>query len=294
MKSVGGAHIDEQGVTGGDVVGGMFHFARLDDELRSQGISKVDFIKIDVEGHELHVLDSAAPFLANPDLQLAIEYNPPLLRITAGDAAVPFVDRRLFDRLRLSFRHMFFMNRDGTLVELEDYHALRRCLLGGYFVDDVYCTNTVRDEIADMIAPAFHAPPGLPISMTADPAFTATWYNRGEDGWTSADSHSPATASLVISGGAAIVLRLKFDPIHKKHLADDSIKDWPVRVLVDDSAFTLDLLDSPGEVLIYVGQRAPSITIEADRSAPAATYLGNPADTRRVGFKCELHAVGRR
>src|SRR5947209_6376230 len=34
MKSVGGAHIDEQGVTGGDVVGGMFHFTRLDDELR--------------------------------------------------------------------------------------------------------------------------------------------------------------------------------------------------------------------------------------------------------------------
>ncbi|HSV16430.1 MAG TPA: FkbM family methyltransferase [Tepidisphaeraceae bacterium] len=143
MRSVGGAHIAEPGATGGDVVGGTFHFARLDDELRAQGVDKVDFIKIDVEGHELHVLDSAASFLSNADLQLAIEYNPPLLRITAPDPSVPFVDRRLFDRLRLSFQRMFFMNRDGTLVELADYHALRRCLLGGYFVDDMYCTNHV-------------------------------------------------------------------------------------------------------------------------------------------------------
>jgi hypothetical protein len=185
------------------------------------------------------------------------------------------------------------MNRDGTLVEVDDYHALRRCLLGGYFVDDVYCTNRVPEQLADMIEPAFHAPAGLPLSITADPNFTATWYNRGEDGWTSADSHSPATASLVISRGVGSVLKLRFDPIYKKHLQDESITDWPVHVLVGDAAVTLDLLDASREVVIYVGQRAPSVTIESDRSAPAGSYLGNPADTRRVGFKCEIHPASR-
>jgi len=58
------------GKTKGKVVN--YKFVKLDDELKKIGINKIDFIKMDIEGAELEVVEGCREMLKNNDINLAI------------------------------------------------------------------------------------------------------------------------------------------------------------------------------------------------------------------------------
>src|SRR5690348_8350535 len=149
-ESVGKAHVVSPEDNGKAYSTTTAHFARLDDELDRLGMPRVDFIKIDVEGHELQVLAGGPQSLRNPDAQMVIEFSPDQQRRAMQERGA-FADARLFSALRAMFRHIFYMTREYGLLEVSDWHAARRRLMGGYFVDDLYCVNRIRPEVEDLV-----------------------------------------------------------------------------------------------------------------------------------------------
>ncbi|HET6248587.1 MAG TPA: FkbM family methyltransferase [Tepidisphaeraceae bacterium] len=289
--AVGGAHVTEGGLVQSEThATGLFHFVRLDEELRARGVTKVDFMKVDVEGHEIKALASALPYLNDPDLQLFIEFNPRELRRPAPPEA-PFPDRQLFSLLRSHFKHIFFMGRDNTLFEISNYHVLRRKLMGGYFVDDLYCTNEVRPEVADLIVTAPAVSPRIRSTEEKRTGMTIQYANRDLDGWGLGDTFNAATMSMHITGAAGRRLVLKFDRMYAKHLHLPTYTKWPVWIMVGDASIVLDLYESPRELYIDPGTGPLDITIQSEHQTPAAVYLGNPGDSRSLGFRVDVVEV---
>lgn len=285
-EMVGGAHVTEGKVDSSTHATGVFQFARLDEELRDRGIGKVDFMKVDVEGHELKTLASAVPFLSNPDLQLFIEFNPRELRRPAPPGSM-FPDRQLFDLLRTYFRHIFFMGRDNTLFELGSFHELRRKLMGGYFVDDLYCTNRVLPEVADLVVTAPVVSPRVRTATETRGAMSITYYNRDADGMAVGDRYNSPVMSIRVTGGAGRRLQLRFDRMYAKHLHLPTITKWPVWVMAGDVSVMLDLYENERQLQIDPGPDPLDITIQSEFQTPANVYLGNPRDSRSIGFRLE-------
>src|SRR5665213_143204 len=290
LEAVGGAHVTEAGPVASDThATGLFHFARLDEELRARGVGKVDFMKVDVEGHELKALASAVPYLSDPDIQLFIEFNPRELRRPAP-ADAPFPDRQLFSLLQKNFRHIFFMGRDNTLFEVTNYHALRRKLMGGYFVDDLYCTNEVRPDITDLIVHEPDVSPNIRSTREQRDGMTIRYANRDLDGWGLGDTFNAATISMNITGAAGRRLILRFDRMYARHLHSTVYTNWPVWIMVGDISVVLDLYESPRELCIDADSDPLDITIQSEHLTPASTYLGNPGDSRYLGFRVDVAA----
>jgi FkbM family methyltransferase len=286
--AVGGAHVSESGpVVSGTHATGLFHFARLDAEMRERGVDRIDFMKVDVEGHELKALAGALEFLRDPNLQMAIEFNPRELRRPALPGS-GFPDRQLYALLKSHFRHIFYMGRDSTLLEIGDYHALRRRLMGGYFVDDLYCTNHVPPELSSMIVTGPAVSPRIRTTQEDRRGMTLDYANRDLDGWGLGDTFNAPTMSIRVQGGAGRRVVLKFDPIYKKHLHSPVYTSWPVWVMVGDAGLTLDLLDAAREVYVDPGNAPLDITIQSEHQTPAYPYLGNPQDVRHLGFRLDL------
>jgi len=284
VNMVGGAHITDGSVDAAGHVSGQFRFGTLDEELHAQGIDRVDFIKIDVEGHELQVFTGADRCLrSNPNLQLIVEFNPAQLR-RAISITRPFPDRQLLSLLKSYFRYVFYMNRDNTLTELKDYHALRRQLLGGYFVDDLYCTNTIPPQIADLIDDKPIVSSNVQVVRHNVAGLSVTSYNRDSDGWGLGSAHHPATVCLNVVGEPWRQLTIKLERIHKKHL-HAGFPSWPVWVLIGDVGLTFDLLDTPARFSVETRSEPLDITIQSEHQTPASVYLGNPNDTRHVGVQ---------
>lgn len=286
---VGGAHIEESTVAVEGHVGGDFRFARLEDELSAQGIDQIDFMKIDVEGHELQVLAGAGKYLENPDLQLVIEFNPAQLRRAISNTS-PFPDRLLFGLVKSHFRHIFYMNRDNSLTELKDYHALRRLLLGGYFVDDLYCANRILPELNDLIREREPISPSIRVTREKVGDISVTSYNRDLDGWAMGNEFHPSTMCLTVSGPVSRQLTLKLGRIYSQHLHLQGYTAWPVWALVGQTGLTFDLLDAPAQFSVETGPEPLNITIQSEHQTPAAKYFGNPADTRHIGVQVAFSA----
>jgi FkbM family methyltransferase len=82
----------------------------LDGYARDQGLGRVAFIKVDVQGHEPEVLRGMAGVLAtNPEARLAMEYAPDQLRQAGFEPAA------LLDALAAQGFRTWRLHRDGTL-----------------------------------------------------------------------------------------------------------------------------------------------------------------------------------
>jgi FkbM family methyltransferase len=290
VRSIGGAHVTEAQFSGGDYATTTAHFARLDDQMREHGVSRIDFIKIDVEGHEMKVLAGGPEYLRNPDLQMTIEFSP-IQHFRTSLEAGPFADRALFEKLRKDFRHVFYMTRELTLLEMPDWHTLRRRLMGGYFVDDLYCVNSVRPEVADMVVAGPAVAPQVQVTHEQIGPMQVTHYNRDPDGWGMGDDYNPPIASMSIRGARGRPVVLKFNPMWRKHLPNGhGYPSWPVWVAAGDAVHRLDLIDAPVELSIEASDADTlDITIQSEHKTTAAAYLGNPNDPRTLGFRVEVH-----
>jgi hypothetical protein len=215
---------------------------------------------------------------------LIVEFNPGQLRRAISNTSV-FPDRRLLSLLKSYFRHVFYMNRDNTLTEVKDYHALRRQLLGGYFVDDLYCTNAISPQIADLITDKPPISPSIRMVRHNLGDLLVTSYNRDLDGWALGNNYHPSTMSLTIEGAPWRQLTIKLERMYKKHLHLAGYTSWPVWVLAGDVGLTFDLLDNPAQFAVESRTEPLDITIQSEHQTPAAVYLGNPSDDRHVGVQ---------
>lgn len=288
VLSVGGAHVVSQRHGGDQYATTMAHFARLDDQMREHGVDRIDFIKIDVEGHEMKVLAGGESYLRHPDLQLAIEFSP-IQHFRAATDKGSFIDRPLFEKVKSWFKHIFVMSRDQTLYEVSDWHLLRRKLMGGFFVDDLYCVNSIRPEVQSMIVKGPAAVAHVQKHQESIGPVSATYFNRDIDGWGMADDYNPAVVSMTLDGPRGKTIKMVFNPIWRKHLpGGDHYPSWPVWVMVGDQQHRLDLLDSPREFPIELTGNSVHVTVQSDHKTHARDYLGNPADPRQIGFRFEL------
>lgn len=88
---------------------------RLDDAMRD--VPRIDVMKIDVEGHELHVLRGAQEIISrSPELKIVMEFNPSML---SRDGA-----RSLIRLTRSLGFEIFAIEHDATLTPLSDDEAM--------------------------------------------------------------------------------------------------------------------------------------------------------------------------
>jgi FkbM family methyltransferase len=127
---------------------------RFDDLWRENGSRPIDAVKMDVEGHETEVLESAVEALAaSPDVVLMLEASPKNLD-EAGNAA--FV--RVLESLRERGFDIFRLLADGTAEQLRD---------GGTILD--YSGNLFLVRPESRLRPAIDAFLAAPVPL-ATPA----------------------------------------------------------------------------------------------------------------------------
>ena len=106
----------------------------LDDWVAAQDLDRLDFIKLDVEGAETHVLRGAVRSLARYRPVLLVEYNPACAAAYFGEAATA-----LFDVLAAQFATLNALEPDGTLTPLAGWPALAARLAAGRGWEDLVC-----------------------------------------------------------------------------------------------------------------------------------------------------------
>ncbi|QRG69336.1 FkbM family methyltransferase [Brevibacillus choshinensis] len=107
---------------------------RLDDWMDQNLIPRVDLIKLDVEGSEYTVLESALNTLRKWNPDLIIEFNPESIQDNFNRH--PLVLYVLLEKL---FSHIYILKRDDTIVKINNYNQLLDEMKP--FHADLFCTN---------------------------------------------------------------------------------------------------------------------------------------------------------
>src|SRR5690606_31499875 len=131
-------HLTSGAVEAGRLASERVRCIRLDGWVQQSRLQGVGLVKIDVEGHELAVLEGGAEFFKKQRPDLIIEFNLPTLRSSSSDAA-----ERLLERLYSLYPQVFIISEHGPLVPV---HGLRLAQLieqmrFGRGVEDLFCTG---------------------------------------------------------------------------------------------------------------------------------------------------------
>lgn len=115
--------------------------APVDSLIQDEGVSKVDVIKMDIEGAEMGALRGMKETIANsPNLALVMEFNP--LGLKAFDN-VP--DESLREVLAMGFSSLFVIEADGSLIDYtnqkDKLHQLTEQLMSDMSVVNLLLTR---------------------------------------------------------------------------------------------------------------------------------------------------------
>ena len=116
------------------------HYMPGDGETRARSIDSleldaVDFIKIDVEGGELDVLDGMLATLKRCQPIVVMEFNS-FAMIHYREIIPRHMLKRIFEIFPKVY---YFQNRNGGVVKLDDPEAFLKSNMFGGFVDDLIC-----------------------------------------------------------------------------------------------------------------------------------------------------------
>jgi FkbM family methyltransferase len=110
----------------------------VDSVLQELGVKTVDFIKMDIEGAEIHAISGMGTTLKNsPHLQMVMELNPRSLQSFGLDANAAFAQLK-----KVGFDHISLIDEKTNFMYLEDPHTLadlERSLLDGLGRVNILC-----------------------------------------------------------------------------------------------------------------------------------------------------------
>ena len=163
-----------------------YHFSTVDDFVRSAGLTRLDFVKIDVDGFDLNVLEGAAETLARHDPWVVVELNHALATRgrSVGEALRWLIDQGYTEALVLDTENFLLRRAASATGASQDGMRLRF------------------DREPVVVQPAFVSGARIDDFFAAEPRVhgTATW----EDGvvlapgprWTYAISWTPRDHSI--------------------------------------------------------------------------------------------------
>lgn len=138
------AHIDLQSEAAATTV----DCRTLDSLYAARSLSHVDLIKIDVEGYTDLVLSHADNALkVTRHAIIEFSYNDVVTRLRGSKNLAPSHREvlghcdMLFDLLRRSFTHFYYISRHAGLVRLDDPRELFKLMIDGPSVGDVLCSR---------------------------------------------------------------------------------------------------------------------------------------------------------
>ena len=109
---------------------------KLDDWVKSNFLARLDFVKLDVEGAEIKVLEGGKDALMEFKPRLIVEFNPHTL--------ITFFKQRaeaLFELLCSLFPNVYLISReDGALKKIGSFNELQAFFPTELHVQDLYCT----------------------------------------------------------------------------------------------------------------------------------------------------------
>lgn len=113
----------------GEVVG-QVEVTTLDSFVLRESLSRIDFIKVDVEGSEIHFLEGAEETLRRHQPVMVMECNPiPLRRFQGSDAG------DLFDALRSLYPNVGHVNAEGVPLAIHSRRELDHLVANHGLVD---------------------------------------------------------------------------------------------------------------------------------------------------------------
>ncbi|PWW07523.1 FkbM family methyltransferase [Paenibacillus cellulosilyticus] len=108
---------------------------RIDDWTRERMLSKLDLIKLDVEGAEVPALKGMERTIALYKPDLIVEFNP-----TAQRTIFDEEPRELYNALSKLYPNLYILDFNYTAPRLTSFEQLMAMFQGGREVVDLYCT----------------------------------------------------------------------------------------------------------------------------------------------------------
>lgn len=145
----GGSYLNvEGGVRDGRAVIEVVKCVSLDEWVKTKGISRIDFIKMDVEGAESRALDGAAKTLSSFKPNMIIEFNPHCIEKIFNEKP-----EDLYRRLTAVYPYVSLVDSaNGSLAAFEGYSELLGITMAHGGVENIYCSFSKPQEVA---APGF-------------------------------------------------------------------------------------------------------------------------------------------
>ena len=112
----------------------------LDEWASESNQSRIDLIKIDVQGAEIEALTGARALFSRFKPLLVVEYDLACARICFGRE-----EHELFEFLKELFAQMRIIKSDGTLTEPLEWHELKQWLDDGKGQEDLLCIPAGRE-----------------------------------------------------------------------------------------------------------------------------------------------------
>lgn len=262
----------------------------LDDVLTERSASPLSFLKIDVEGYELEVLEGSHDTLQrSPDLVCICEMSIIAQRLATAPGLRLQKDFLLFQKLKSVFSNMYLITRDTKLNQVSCYAELRLMLLNGHPVEDMLCANGLLENLGDLRCSDWTVPPRLTFDTIVNRStdLSAHFINRDSDGCTLPSPGLSGTRCAVIVhvAQAGVVAKILFEAIYGAH---SSAEQKRVFVALDDQMHVFDLLDQSAELNLPLRVGINFLFIETDFSLCAREYFGNPDDSRFVGARVAI------
>lgn len=164
-----GSHLTPEADAGGGTE--AVQTITLDDWVAQHAPSRVDLVKMDIEGAELDALAGADQVLSRHAPALLIECNAVVMRRFHRRSS-----RDLYDVLARYYRHIYLVpeaSREGEVVPIEAYAQLQEALALGRGNEDLFCTATPvalpTRPFAEWIDELRHAPNASEIVI--DPSY---------------------------------------------------------------------------------------------------------------------------